>query len=111
LNSTKIEITSERVLKCFQAFADFSFQRNLQRILYLSFILVKHFLQHLKVCKDVGLYSFHIDSLAKNDCHGGPPHKKLLPQQEHSRQPQSKNQRKPYGKQMQLKDTKIKIGG
>jgi hypothetical protein len=40
-----------------------------------------------------------------------PPHKKLLPQQEHSRHPQPKNQPKPYGKHMQLKDNKIKTGG
>jgi hypothetical protein len=42
---------------------------------------------------------------------GGPPHKKLLPQQEHIRQPQPKTQTKPYGKHMQLKDTKINTGG
>jgi hypothetical protein len=54
---------------------------------------------------------FHIHSLAKNDWHGGPPHKKLLPQQEHSRQPQSKNQRNLYAKHVQLKDTEIKTGG
>lgn len=44
-------------------FADFSFERNWQRILYLSSILVKQFLQHLKLCKGCRpLFSFSIST-------------------------------------------------
>lgn len=50
-------ITFERVLKCFEVFENFSFQKNLQRILYLNSIFVRQFLRHLKSCKDVGFYT------------------------------------------------------
>lgn len=44
-----------RVSRCFLI----SFQRNWQRILYLSFTLEKQLLQPLKVCKDIGLHFFY----------------------------------------------------